>query len=49
MNQYLINAIKRIIVPSGLSEIKVQVGNCVVTVKVDGTSDVSLRNTKNQS
>jgi hypothetical protein len=42
MNEYIINAIKRIIVPSGLNEVKVQVGNSVVTVKADGTNDVSL-------
>lgn len=42
MNEYIVNAVKRIIVPSGLSEVRVRVGDVIVTVRADGTNEVNL-------
>jgi hypothetical protein len=44
MNEYLVRAIKRIIVPSGLKEVVIRVGEVVVTVRADGTNSVTSPN-----
>lgn len=42
INEYLINAVKRVIVPKGLKEVTIQIGEYIVTVRADGTNNVSL-------